>query len=97
MKSPAVCTPSRANRLLVVKATVIFQLLTGFPSTPAGTVTLLCCQQMSFDRTLPALLPDAGEATRWAAQCLAGAALALRPQLVQCLAASVSTDKEPSL
>lgn len=97
MKSPAVCTPSLANHLLVVKATVIFQSLTGFPNTPAGTVRLLCCKQMSFNRTLPALLPDVGEATRWTAQCLAGAALALHPQLLRCLAASASTDKEPSL
>lgn len=97
MKSSAVCTPSLVNHSLVVKATVIFQLLTGFLNMPAETVRLLCCKQMSFDRTLPALLPNAGEATRWAAQCLTGAALALHPQLVQCLAASASTDKEPSL
>lgn len=52
MKSSAVCTPNLVNHLLVVKATVIFQSVTGFLNMPAETVRLLCCKQMSFDRTL---------------------------------------------
>lgn len=88
---------SESCESLVVKATVIFQSLTGFLNMPAETVRLLCCKQKSVDRTLPALLPDAEEATRWAAQSLTGAAPALHPQLVRCLAASASMDKEPSL
>lgn len=97
MKSSAVCSLSLVNHLIVVKATVIFQLLTDFLNMPTETVGLLCGKQITFDRRLPVLLPDAREATRWAAQCLTGAALALHPQLVQCEAASASTDKEPSL
>lgn len=97
MKSSAVCILSLVNHLIVAKATVIFQLLTDFLNLPTETVGLLCGKQITFDRRLPALLPDAREATRWAAPCLTGAALALHPKLVQCQAASASTDKEPSL